>query len=49
VPPVGGIIIPIDKISSISPWMIAAPLIALIVVSLAVWNRRQAAKRSLGS
>ncbi len=43
---VGGTILPTDKIGLVMPWLIAAiALVAIVAVSLAVWNRRRGAQR----
>ncbi len=40
--PVGGTIVPTDKLGLVAPWMLAAALIVAAGVSLAIWNRKRA-------
>jgi len=44
--PVGGIIVPTDKLGLIMPWIIAAALIVVAGVSLAIWNKKRGAERA---
>jgi beta propeller repeat protein len=44
--PVGGSIIPTDKLGLVMPWIVAAALILAAGVSLAVWKRKRGAKRA---
>ncbi|MBA7603493.1 hypothetical protein ES703_10604 [subsurface metagenome] len=43
--PVGGTIVPTDKLGLAMPWILAAALIVAAGVSLAVWNRKRGAER----
>ncbi|MFC2006149.1 hypothetical protein ACFLVG_04245 [Chloroflexota bacterium] len=39
--PVGGIVVPVDKLGLLSPWVIGSTLILVAVVWLVIWNRRR--------
>lgn len=47
-PPVGGTIVPTDKLGLVAPWIMAAALIVAAGVSLAVWNRKRGGERASG-
>jgi hypothetical protein len=45
-PPVGGTIIPTDKLGLVMPWIMAAALIVVGGVSLAIWNKKRGTERA---
>lgn len=45
-PPVGGTIIPTDKLGLVMPWIMASALIVVAGVSLALWNRKRGTERA---
>ena len=47
-PPVGGTIIPTDKLGLVMPWIMAAALIVVGGVSLAIWNKKRGTERASG-
>ncbi|MBA7593539.1 hypothetical protein ES703_00463 [subsurface metagenome] len=47
-PPVGGTIVPTDKLGLVMPWIMAGALIVAAGVSLALWNRKRGGERASG-
>ncbi len=47
--PVGGIVVPVDKLGLITPWVIAVALVMVAGVWLGIWNRRRRTASPSGS